>query len=265
VAWRRGEGTAIGIHLDVKYQLRQYRQDVGLLEKMYAAGVLTEEVYQKWRCRLAMGDVELNAHLRELYPGGRHTEPRFWRDPRFNRPSQPVSGVSWYEARAYCAWLGAQSGSAFRLPSEVEWEAATCGAAGRKYAYGGAFDATKGITLETRLKRPAPVGVFIEGTTPEGVSDLGGNMASWTKSLWGDGDGEPVFKYPYDPTDGREAETAALRVYRVVRGAEWWDPGGSSPATARNWYRPDVRSDIIGVRLARSVPRLPQKLISGAA
>jgi len=264
-AWRRGEGTAIGIHLDVKYWLRRLRQDPELHERRYAEGQLTKEIYERGKRRLAMSDAELEAHLRELYPGGRHTEPRSWRDPRFNRPSQPVSGVSWYEARAYCAWLGAQSGLAFRLPSEVEWEAAARGAAGRPYAYGEAFDAAKGNTLETRLKRPTPVGVFVEGATPEDVSDLAGNMASWTKSLWGEGDDEPVFKYPYDPTDGREAETAALRVYRVVRGAEWWDPGGSSPAAARYWYHPDIRSDFIGVRLARSVPRLPDKLIAGAA
>ncbi|MDX1991430.1 MAG: SUMF1/EgtB/PvdO family nonheme iron enzyme, partial [bacterium] len=56
-------------------------------------------------------------------------EPAFWRDPRFNQPDQPVVGVCWYEAMAFTRWLREQTKRAWRLPTEVEWEAAARGAA----------------------------------------------------------------------------------------------------------------------------------------
>jgi formylglycine-generating enzyme required for sulfatase activity len=50
--------------------------------------------------------------------------PPFWQDENFNHPQQPVTGVSWYNADHYCRWLSEQTGRAYRLASEAEWERA---------------------------------------------------------------------------------------------------------------------------------------------
>ena len=44
-------------------------------------------------------------------------QPPWWHDPLFNRPRQPVVGVNWHEARAYCRWISEESGLEIRLPT----------------------------------------------------------------------------------------------------------------------------------------------------
>jgi formylglycine-generating enzyme required for sulfatase activity/class 3 adenylate cyclase len=251
--WQSGEGTADGIHASVKYWWRRYMADPEELEAMHRDGLYADELYERWQRRLAMTEAELDAHLRELYPGGRLTEPGFWRDEAYRNPSQPVVGVCWFEARAYANWLAAQTGLGFRLPTEVEWEATARGRDGRLYAYGDEFDALKGNMVETHIKRPAPVGVFVEGDTPEGVADLAGNAWAWTSSLFGRNDDEPEYGYPYRADDGREDGQAGADVLRVGRGGAW----NAHRALARGALRGDLQADLRrdgGCRLVLSPP-----------
>ncbi|MCE7938198.1 hypothetical protein DCC79_07645 [bacterium] len=251
-AWQRGDGTAEGPKRGARGGLRYLQGNPNLVHDWHDSGRIDDEVYKRWLLRLAMTPAEFEAHLAELYPGGRETEPRYWRDGRYNNPIQPVVGLSWYEAQAYATWIGAQTGHAFRLPSEAQWEAAARGTGGRPYAYGEAFEPAGGNTLDTRIKRPTPVGVFVEGDTPEGVSDMAGNVSTWTLNLWGEDQDAPDWRYPYDATDGREALQAPSTALRVVRGGSWDVNHHNARAAYRRWGYPDNRYYLVGFRVVRS-------------
>ncbi len=224
------------------------------MDEWLAAGTWDEELYERGRKRVEMSAEELDAHLFELYPGGRHSEPAAWHDVRFNHAAQPVVGICWHEARAYASWLSAQAGMSFRLPTEVEREAAARGRAGRAYAYGDDFDRLRGNTVETHVRRPAPIGVFQGGDTAEGVCDLGGTVIEWTSSAYADDHDAPDFLYPYDPNDGREDLDSASTRLRVLRGGSWDYPEISANAAFRHWAFPTSRLTNHGLRLACASP-----------
>ena len=49
-------------------------------------------------------------------------KPRFWDDPDFNSPNQPVVGVAWKTAQSYCKWKGSvSSGLTDRVMEDGTW------------------------------------------------------------------------------------------------------------------------------------------------
>jgi len=110
--------------------------------------------------------------------------PEYWYDRKWNCPNMPVVGMSWYEAAAFAKWLTItrNDGHLYRLPDENEWEAAAAGFEKREYAYGNEFDKNRCNAEKSGIKRTSSVGIFKRGDTPEGISDLTGNVWEWTIS-----------------------------------------------------------------------------------
>jgi formylglycine-generating enzyme required for sulfatase activity len=235
-AWRRGESTAEG-------PKQQWREDRKWLQDNYDRleefKQITSEDIKRYRSHADMSDDEFEALLEKWYPPGRQTQPALWNDDAFNSSAQPVVGVCWHEARAYCAWLSAQTSQHFRLPTEAEREAAARGKQGRCYAYGDDFDATRCNTFEIHIRRTTPIGVFPGSETPEGLIDMTGNVWEWTSSLY-----KP---YRYDASDGRE-ELITGDNHRVVRGGSWnsAQDGARCVSLQASSRRPPLRSGFSG-------------------
>jgi class 3 adenylate cyclase/formylglycine-generating enzyme required for sulfatase activity len=242
-AWLQGEGTVVNVRSMARYWRLRFLREPGLVERELELDHMEEAMYELWHRRLAMDDERFERHLVDSYPAGPLREPRFWQDPRYNNPMQPVIGISCFEARAYAAWLAAQSGRPFRLPTEAEWEAAARGRERRTFAYGDAFDPLRGNTVETHVRAPTPVGVFPEGDTPDGIADLTGNTYDLTSSLWGDDPLQTSWPYPYRADDGREAVDVPVQVSRVGRGGAWYLGWVHARAAYRGRDRYDLRPD----------------------
>jgi formylglycine-generating enzyme required for sulfatase activity len=160
---------------------------------------------------------------------GGWTEPRWWDDSQFNKPNQPVVGVSWYECVAYCRWLSAESGEVYRLATEAEWEKGARGGDGRRYPWGDEFEAKRlnADEGEQVVNATTPVGIYPSGVSPFGAFDCAGNVEEWCATRW-------EKPYPYDAGEDEWSE-AYLRGddVRVLRGGSW----GSLQGNARCAYR----------------------------
>ena len=196
-------------------------------------------------------DEEFEEWLSETYPQGiTYRLPSQWDNSRFNAPNQPVVGVSWFEARAYCAWLSTVSGGIYTLPSEAEWEAAARRNRSDAYVYGADYLLEGGNTIESHLLQTTPVGLFPKGASPEGIHDLSGNTYDWTISLWGEESSSPEFAYPYtERQTEREDVEASDAIRRVLRGGSWSYSYRIARAAHRYRSLPAIRSLYCGFRL----------------
>ncbi len=169
------------------------------------------------------------------------SRPASWDNPSWNNDERlPVTGVSWYEAQAYCHWLSAISDRSFRLPTEFEWEVAARGPKGFLYPWGDEFDGSRCNYSASGIGRPTPVGAFSPaGDGPWGHVDMAGNVSEWTRS---------VFR-PY-PAGHHDAPNEAGELEHVTRGGSWSSPALRLRCTARGYNNPGFSDNDLGFRLA---------------
>lgn len=100
-----------------------------------------------------------------------------------DKASWPVVCVTWHGASEYC--LAKHK----RLPLEMEWELAARGDGGRPFPWGADLPRQDGVVFDLRdgaSAHPRDVGAAMQDVSPEGIRDLGGNVAEWVEDSRGD-------------------------------------------------------------------------------
>ncbi len=160
----------------------------------------------------------------------------------------PVEKVSWDDIQEYIKKLNAKSGQKYRLPSEAEWEYAARAGTKTKYSWGDGIGKNNancdGCGSQWDNKTTAPVGQF--KANGYGLHDMHGNVREWVQDCW-HGD------YKGAPSDGSAWTNSCSDKDRVLRGGSWYGIPASLRSADRSRYTPDVRVDVSGFRLARTL------------
>jgi iron(II)-dependent oxidoreductase len=107
--------------------------------------------------------------------------PRYWENGKFptGKAEHPVIGVCWYEALAYARWVGK------RLPTAAEWQKAggwpeqLSGGMCNRYPWGDIFDPRRANVSSIGGGGTIPVRELPQGTTPNGIFQMSGNVWEW--------------------------------------------------------------------------------------
>ena len=162
------------------------------------------------------------------------------------RYDYPVEQVSWNDVQEFIRKLNRETGQNYRLPTEAEWEyAARSGGNREKFAgtssysevgeYAWCSSNYVGNTHPVRQKRPDGLGIY----------DMSGNVWEWCQDIYS----EDAYKKHQrkNPIYIRSGSGG-----RVIRGGCWRSGPRNVRVANRGGSTPDLRSFILGFRLART-------------
>ncbi len=153
---------------------------------VFSDGVQKSDILRLWvdRCEVSQGNFQSFVQWEKLSSPGVKIQvsgqPLGWsyksntRDHAISgKLTAPASGVTFYDAHAYCKAIGG------RLPYRDEWTAVASGLEERLYPWGNQFTDASWPYRDRRLNAAQRCGVHPQTDTPEGVHDMGGNVAEW--------------------------------------------------------------------------------------
>lgn len=165
---------------------------------------------------------------------------------------QPVVMVSWYAAQAYAQWVSTQTGQAWRIPTELEWEKAARGADRRSFPCGDFLDTSWACTRGSHRRRPSTrdIDQFPTDISVYGVRGLAGNVSDWCtdtfrqQSLNHD---ETQVSYSHAQIRPKTSVTDE----RVLRGGHWRGSRRRAHCSSRSPQEASLASSAVGFRLVR--------------
>lgn len=196
----------------------------------------TVELASFWLARTPVTNAQYGEYLKA---NPQAPMPTYWGDRQHNQDQQPVVGVSWDDAKAYCRWAG------LRLPTEAEWEHACRAGATTRYWSGNGEEDLKLVGWYGRNSGWRLHAVAEMEANRFGLYDMHGNVYEWCEDVFESYEVKPRAGdgLRHEPVDG---------AFRVVRGGNFRD----EPRSTRSAYRldrlPDSRTFDVGFRPAQS-------------
>jgi formylglycine-generating enzyme required for sulfatase activity len=182
--------------------------------------------------------------------------------------------IAWHAAMEYTRWLSRQTGKAYRLATEAEWEYAARAGSDTAYSFGSdpASVGEYAWYAANSGERPHPVG--LKKPNKLGIHDMHGNAAEWCLDRY-----DPDFykQFASSKPDAPVLLPVSLpteaRYPHVARGGSWADAPRELRSAARRgsseeWSRRDPQSPqsiwwhtdatIVGFRVVRAVEEYPK-------
>jgi formylglycine-generating enzyme required for sulfatase activity len=161
-------------------------------------------------------------------------------DEGWGRGRRPAINVSWDDAQAYIAWLSQETGRAYRLPSEAEWEFACRAGTTTRYSIGDAIAPDKANYVVSRLARTREVGAY--PANPWSLHDMHGNVWEWVEDDWHiNYQGRRATGRP-----GRMPDAAGIRAFACCAAAPGKSFRGSAGPPAATGKTPTAAATISG-------------------
>lgn len=192
---------------------------------------------------LSVTEITNAQYARFLRATGYHA-PLYGEDKNLNAPNQPVVGVTWFDAVAFCQWLTKTTGVTHKLPTEEQWEAAARGGlAGQPYPWGAQAPDAGGV-YRANYRREGLAGEGEHFTLPVGslppngygLFDLAGNVSEWCQDRY-----VPLRRGgPFKPG-----------VLRLLKGGSWISGPRDLRPAARQSAPPAYADGYIGFRVVR--------------
>jgi formylglycine-generating enzyme required for sulfatase activity len=163
----------------------------------------------------------------------------------FSHPDQPVVGVTWDEATAYCRWLSACERQVYRLPTEAEWERAARGnLEGALYPWGDeppSKRAYSGVDPETGGPPRAGAGA----ANNFGLYGMSEGVHEWCSDYYA------YDYYRHAPETNPQGPVSGRR--RASRGGSWRHRVKFSRCAARSSLPPGFKYADYGFRVAQTI------------
>lgn len=203
-------------------------------------------LHRVWLDRFAIGRFPVTNREFKIFVDETHAPaPPFWSDPMFSDFEQPVVGVSWNDATAYCEWLSLRTGKHFRLPTEAEREHAARGMRQHCLYPWGDEPPSERRVAGYNPKTGGPDRVGVNEPNDFGLYDMSEGVHEWCSDYY-----DPEY-YRYSPERNPRGPSFGER--RASRGGSWRHRVKFSRCAARSSLPPTFKYADYGFRLAQTL------------